>query len=39
MANPILVEATRGGRVESRHRGAVAVSDAQGKLVFALGDV
>src|SRR5579863_6961979 len=39
MDNPILVEATRGGRVESRHRGAVAVSDPDGQLVLALGDV
>lgn len=39
MSNPVLVEAMRGGRVESRHRGAVAVSDAEGKLVLALGDV
>lgn len=37
--NPILVEVTRGGRVESRHRGAVAVVDASGGLVFASGDV
>jgi L-asparaginase II len=39
VTNPVLVEATRGGRVESRHRGAVAVSDAEGKLVLALGNV
>ncbi len=39
MTNPILVETTRGGQVESRHRGAVAVSDAEGKLALALGDV
>jgi len=37
--NPILVEVTRGGQVESRHRGAIAVSDAAGKLVAAWGDV
>ena len=30
MANPIVVEATRGARVESRHRGAGAVFDADG---------
>jgi L-asparaginase II len=39
VSNPVLVEATRGGQVESRHRGVVAVSDAEGKLVLALGDV
>ena len=39
MTNPVFVEAMRGGRVESRHRGAIAVSDAKGKLVLALGDV
>ncbi len=39
MTNPVLVEATRGGRVESRHRGAVAVSDSEGKSVLALGNV
>jgi L-asparaginase II len=39
MDNPVLVEATRGERVESRHRGAVAVGDCDGRLVLALGDV
>ena len=39
MANPILVEVIRGGMVESRHRGAVAVTDADGAAVLALGDV
>lgn len=37
--NPILVEVTRGGRIESRHRGAIAVADAAGKLVARWGDV
>jgi L-asparaginase II len=37
--NPILVEVARGGMVESRHRGAAAVADAEGNLLFALGDV
>ena len=37
--NPILVEVTRGGRVESTHRGAVAVCDAKGGVVFAAGDI
>ncbi|RFB81330.1 asparaginase [Methylovirgula sp. 4M-Z18] len=39
MENPVLVEVTRGDRVESRHRGAIAVSDASGRLLLALGDV
>lgn len=37
--NPILVELTRGGQVESRHRGSIAVADASGKLVATWGDV
>jgi L-asparaginase II len=39
MSNPILVEATRGNLVESRHRGSVAVVDADGARVLALGDI
>ena len=39
MSNPVLVEVVRGGLVESRHRGAVAVVDADGATVLALGDV
>jgi L-asparaginase II len=39
MNNPILVEVTRGPLVESRHRGAVAIADADGKAVLALGEV
>jgi L-asparaginase II len=39
MANPVLVELTRGGRVESWHRGAVAIADASGRLVWSAGDV
>src|SRR5436190_987807 len=39
MSNPILVEVLRGTLVESRHTGAVAVVDAGGKSVLALGDV
>jgi L-asparaginase II len=38
-SNPVLVEVTRGGIVESRHAGAIAVSDAEGRLMVALGDV
>lgn len=39
MTNPILVEVMRGPLVESRHRGAVAVADAGGALVLAVGEV
>src|ERR1700720_1331469 len=39
MDNPILVEVLRGTLVESRHRGAVAVADAHGAAVLAIGDV
>ena len=39
VANPVLVEVTRGSLVESSHRGAVAVADADGKVVLAIGDV
>ncbi|TGP56955.1 asparaginase [bacterium M00.F.Ca.ET.230.01.1.1] len=38
MANPVLVEVTRGSVVESRHRGAVSVFDADGKAVWEIGD-
>jgi L-asparaginase II len=39
MANPVLVEVIRGPLVESRHRGAVAVSDVEGHSIFTVGDV
>jgi len=39
MGNPVLVEVVRGALTESRHRGAVAVVDADGATVLALGDV
>jgi len=39
MTNPVLVELTRGDLVESVHRGSVAVADADGRIVFALGDL
>jgi L-asparaginase II len=39
MPNPILVEVTRGPRVESVHRGAIAVADRHGALKLAIGDV
>ncbi len=38
-ANPIVVEAWRGAVVESQHRGAVAIVDADGALHTAVGDV
>ncbi len=37
--NPVLVEVTRGALVESWHRGAIAVADADGRCLLALGDV
>ncbi len=39
MTNPVLVEVTRANVVESRHRGAVAVVDAAGGVLLALGEV
>src|SRR6266705_667534 len=39
MTNPVLVEAVRGALIESGHRGAAAVTDADGARVLALGDV
>lgn len=38
-ANPILVHALRGGIVESAHRGAVAIVDADGAVHTAMGDI
>ncbi|MBM4273658.1 MAG: asparaginase [Deltaproteobacteria bacterium] len=39
MTTPVLVDVTRGALVESRHRGLIAVVDAQGNLQGHLGDV
>jgi L-asparaginase II len=39
MKNPVLVEVLRGGQVESRHTGAVAVVDANGRALLTIGDV
>jgi L-asparaginase II len=39
MGNPVLAEVMRGGLVESRHHGALAVVDAEGRAVMTLGDV
>ena len=38
-ANPILVEALRGGITESAHRGAIAIVDADGVLHTAIADI
>jgi L-asparaginase II len=38
MTDPVLVEVTRGPMVESCHRAAVAVVDADGTILFAAGD-
>ena len=37
--DPVLVEVTRGGRVESAHRGAVVVVDTSGRVALSIGDV
>ena len=39
MDSPVLVEVLRGGTVESRHRGAVCVADADGGVVLGIGDI
>jgi len=39
VSNPVLAEVFRANLVESRHRGAVAVADADGATVLAIGDV
>jgi L-asparaginase II len=39
MDDPVLVEVTRGGRVESCHRGAIAILDAGGAVHTAIGDI
>ncbi len=37
--NPVLIEVTRGGLIESRHRGALAVADHAGRTLLTIGDV
>lgn len=37
--NPVLVEVMRGTIVESSHAGAIAIGNAEGRLLLALGDV
>ena len=39
MINPVIADVTRGGIVESRHRGAYAVVDASGHVVAAEGGI
>ena len=39
MANPLVAEIRRGSLIESRHRGSIAVVDADGSVVLALGSV
>ncbi|MCL4696626.1 MAG: asparaginase, partial [Burkholderiaceae bacterium] len=39
VANPILVEALRGGIAESQHRGALAIVDATGRVHTTQGDI
>ena len=39
MSDPVVVEVTRGGAVESVHRGAAIVVDQDGGVVFACGEV
>jgi L-asparaginase II len=39
LAPPILAEVTRGGMVESRHRGSLAVVDGQGQVIETAGAV
>lgn len=39
MANPVLVEVTRGDRVESVHRGSIVVMDGDGGVLASIGDV
>ncbi len=38
-ANPVLIEITRGQLVESSHRGAIAIADASGTIMLAVGNV
>ena len=38
MANPVLIEITRGSTVESRHRGAFAICDPGGHVVASAGE-
>jgi L-asparaginase II len=37
--NPVIAEVTRGGIVESRHRGAYCIADSDGGIIAASGDI
>lgn len=37
--NPVLINVTRSGVIESAHRGAVCVMDSEGEVVLAAGDI
>ena len=37
--NPVLINVTRSGVIESTHRGAVCVMDSEGEVVLAAGDI
>lgn len=39
MSNPVLVEVLRGSTLESAHRGAFVVTDADGTVIASLGDI
>lgn len=39
MANPVLVEFTRGNWVENRHRAAFCIADSSGRIVASAGDI
>jgi L-asparaginase II len=39
MGNPVLVNVMRGSHIESMHHGRVAVLDADGDVIFSLGDI
>lgn len=39
MADPVLVEVTRGRLTESRHAGAIAVASAEGAVTLRIGDI
>lgn len=39
LLGPDLVDVMRGGEIESRHRGALAIVDADGQLVLGIGDL
>jgi L-asparaginase II len=39
MRNPVLIELTRGPRIESRHAGAIAVVRPSGEVVASIGDL